>query len=82
MKRQDDTHAQVAEATETPAETVERKRREARRRFLIGGAAALPVIITMGQKQALAASAAVCASHSVYADEDGDPNNSFFCHVN
>ena len=73
---------QEIEDADERAEFVERKRREARRRFLIGGAAALPVIITMGQKQALAASAAVCASHSVYADEDGDPNNSFFCHVN
>jgi len=40
----------------------EDKRVAARRRFLLGGAAALPVIVTLGQKQAWAASSQVCAS--------------------
>ena len=44
------------------AESAETKRLAARRRFLLGGAAAVPVIVTLGQKQAWAASAAVCQS--------------------
>lgn len=43
-------------------EAAEAKRAAARRRFLLGGATALPVIITLGQKQAWAASAQVCQS--------------------
>lgn len=43
-------------------ESAEAKRLAARRRFLLGGAAAVPVIVTLGQKQAWAASAAVCQS--------------------
>ncbi|MFQ5774660.1 MAG: hypothetical protein ACE5GS_09095 [Kiloniellaceae bacterium] len=60
------------DAPETPAagpaqpggtsNSAEVKRLAARRRFLLGGATALPVIVTLGQKQALAASAQVCAS--------------------
>ena len=40
----------------------EAKRVAARRRFLLGGATALPLIVTLGQREAWAASAAVCAS--------------------
>jgi len=40
----------------------EAKRVAARRRFLLGGAAALPLIVTLGQKQAWAASVQVCSS--------------------
>ena len=38
------------------------KRKAARRRFLLGGATALPLIVTLGQREAWAASAAVCQS--------------------
>lgn len=79
MDRQDDT--QTPPAIDSQAEAGERRRIEARRRFLIGGAATLPIIITMGQKQALAASAAACASAGIFTDQDEDPLNSFFCHV-
>ena len=40
----------------------EAKRMAARRRFLLGGATALPLIVTLGQREAWAASAAVCQS--------------------
>ena len=42
--------------------TAEDKRVAARRRFLLGGATALPLIVTLGQREAWAASAAVCQS--------------------
>ena len=42
--------------------TAEDRRQAARRRFLMGGAAALPMIVTLGQKEAFAASAGVCMS--------------------
>ena len=42
--------------------SAEAKRRAARRRFLLGGATALPMIVTLGQREAWAASAAVCQS--------------------
>jgi len=47
-----------------PAEaaTAEAKRLAARRRFLLGGATALPLIVTLGQREAWAASAALCQS--------------------
>ena len=43
----------------TPSEA---KRLAARRRFLLGGAAAVPLIVTLGQREAWAASTAVCRS--------------------
>lgn len=54
-----------------PAEraTAEAKRLSARRRFLLGGAAALPAIVTLGQKEAWAASAAVCQSLNMSYDK-------------
>ena len=55
------------ESTDKPdlRRTAEEKRMAARRRFLKGGAAALPVIVTLGQTQAWAASSQVCASMGV-----------------
>lgn len=49
----------------TATSAAESKRQAARRRFLLGGAGALPVIVTLGQKQALAASASVCQSAGI-----------------
>lgn len=46
----------------------EAKRLAARRRFLIGGAAALPLIVTLGQREAWAASSSVCKSMGVGYD--------------
>ena len=48
-----------------PAETSEDRRLAARRRFLKGGAAALPVLVTLGHKEAFAASMQVCMSANV-----------------
>lgn len=48
-----------------PPKTAEDRRLAARRRFLQGGAAALPVLVTLGHKEALAASIQVCMSANV-----------------
>ncbi len=45
----------------TPQEIVEAKRLEARRRFLLGGAAALPVLITMTGARAAPITLTACA---------------------
>ncbi len=45
----------------TPQEIVEAKRREARRRFLLGGAAALPVLITVTRARAAPITWTACA---------------------
>ena len=50
---------------EQSAKAAEKQRQAARRRFLMGGAAALPVIVTLGQRQAFAASAQVCQSAGI-----------------
>ena len=50
-------------------DSAEAKRLAARRRFLLGGAAALPLIVTLGQKEAWAASAAVCDSVDMSYDK-------------
>lgn len=56
------------EASDRP-DAYEAKRLAARRRFLLGGAAALPIVATLGQKEAWAASRAVCQSRSLgYGD--------------
>jgi len=44
------------------SDAAEAKRLAARRRFLLGGATAIPVIVTLSQKQAWAASSQVCQS--------------------
>ena len=49
--------------------TAEDKRIAARRRFLLGGATALPLIVTLGQREAWAASAAVCQSLGLGFDQ-------------
>lgn len=53
------------EASESSAEA---KRIAARRRFLLGGATALPMIVTLGQREAWAASASVCQSMGMRFD--------------
>ncbi len=53
------------EASESSAAA---KRIAARRRFLLGGAAALPMIVTLGQREAWAASASVCQSMGMRFD--------------
>ena len=50
-------------------EAAEAKRLAARRRFLLGGAAALPLIVTLGSKEAWAASAALCQSLNLEYDK-------------
>lgn len=50
------------EPSATAEAKVEANRLAARRRFLLGGAGALPVIVTLGRGQALAASLEVCQS--------------------
>jgi hypothetical protein len=68
-----------------PAEeaAVEAKRLAARRRFLLGGASALPLIATLGTKEAWAASAAVCQSLNMSYDskyaEAGGFSASLYC---
>lgn len=54
-----------------PAEAAaaEAKRLAARRRFLLGGATALPLIVTLGQREAWAASSAVCQSLGMTYDK-------------
>jgi len=49
---------------------VEAKRLAARRKFLLGGASALPLIATLGTKEAWAASAAVCQSLNMSYDTE------------
>lgn len=74
-------------AAKDDAEAYEAKRLAARRRFLMGGAAALPLVVTLGQKEAWAASAAVCRSHGVYNQDltYQDPQKGFqvsmFCRL-
>jgi hypothetical protein len=53
----------------TEETAVEAKRLAARRRFLLGGASALPLIVTLGTKEAWAASAGVCQSLSMGYDK-------------
>lgn len=55
--------------------TAEAKRLAARRRFLLGGAGALPVIVTLGQKQAFAASLHVCQSAGLEMGEGFTAND-------
>lgn len=56
------------EASDRP-DVHETKRLAARRRFLMGGAAALPIVATLGQKEAWAASREVCQSRGLrYGD--------------
>ena len=57
------SHGRAQGETSTKAEA---NRLAARRRFLLGGAAALPIIVTLGGKQAFAASIRVCASAGMY----------------
>lgn len=47
---------------ESPPDSAERKRLAARRRFLVGGAAAVPVVLTFGPRQAHAMGGSVCIS--------------------
>jgi len=54
---QEDAHAAASAAS--PAEA---KRLEARRQFLRGAGAAVPVVLTFGVREARAASASICAS--------------------
>lgn len=69
------------------ADAHETERLAARRRFLVGGAAALPMVVTLGQKEAWAASGAVCRSQGVYnyganftnADNQAGFRASMFC---
>ncbi len=49
--------------------STEAKRLAARRRFLLGGATALPLIVTLGQREAWAASQAVCQSMGLAYDK-------------
>ena len=72
----------------TPHDVAEAKRLEARRRYLIGGASALPLIVTIGwSRRANAASMNVCLSLMDNPDfdvEDIDPEDrtlSMFCEV-
>ncbi len=68
-------------------DSAEAKRLAARRRFLLGGAAALPLIVTLGQKEAWAASVAVCQSLDMSYDKkyvknelkDGGWKTSLYC---
>ena len=46
----------------TPQEIVEAKRLEARRRFLLGGAAALPVLMTLTRARAAPITLTACAA--------------------
>ncbi len=55
----------------------ESKRLAARRRFLLGGAAMVPVIVTIGQREAHAASMLLCLSLDLKPKEDYDPINEF-----
>ncbi len=58
----------------TPHDVAEAKRLEARRRYLIGGASALPLIVTIGRsRQAFAASQNVCLSLEAQGIETDDP---------
>ena len=52
-------------------ETAERKRLAARRRFLVGGAAAVPVVLTFGHRQAHAAGMSVCVSQIGFPGQGG-----------
>ena len=72
----------------TPQMSAEAKRLEARRRYLIGGASALPLMVTIGRsRQAFAASENVCQSllgNPNFDVEDIDPEDrtpSMFCEV-
>lgn len=74
-------------AANVDADIYEAKRLAARRRFLLGGAAALPLVVTLGQKEAWAASAAVCRSRGVFTRDltYQDPQKGFqvsmFCRL-
>ena len=57
--------------------TAEANRLAARRRFLLGGAGALPIIVTLGGKQAFAASLQVCQSAGLGMGDGFTKNDQF-----
>lgn len=64
---------------QTSADAAERKRLAARRNFLLGGAAAAPVILTCGPRQAHAAGRSVCVSQLGFPAEG--PTPTFVCNL-
>ena len=64
---------------QSAADAAERKRLAARRNFLLGGAAAAPVIMTFGPRQAHAAGRSVCASQVGFPAEG--PTPTFVCNL-
>lgn len=65
-------HAQGETSTKAEA-----NRLAARRRFLLGGAGALPIIVTLGGKQAFAASLQVCQSAGLGMGDGFTKNDQF-----
>ena len=57
--------------SESSPDSAERKRLAARRRFLVGGAAAVPLILTFGHREAHAAGMSVCMSQVGFPGEGG-----------
>lgn len=65
---------------ESAADPAEAKRLAARRKFLIGGAAGVPVVLTFGHRQAHAAGRSVCMSQLGFPGE-GDGTPTFVCRL-
>ncbi len=66
----------------TPHDVAEAKRLDARKRLLIGGVAALPLIVTVGRRQAYAFGASVCASLLLQGvDLDFENEGSLVCEL-
>ncbi len=59
--------------------SLEEKRRAARRRFLVGGAASVPVVLTLGIERASAASYLTCLSLNNAKQVTTNKHNSYFC---
>ena len=80
--RHEEEGGQVVERSDVScADKAEVKRREIRRRLLLGGSAVVPIIITtINPRRALAASEMVCKSINPSAmDGNSDPDDSFYC---
>lgn len=83
-RHQEDSHqeepGQISERGEALcADKAEAKRRELRRRFLLGGLAIVPIITTINPRRAFAASELVCASIPHTDPPMGEASESFVC---
>ena len=82
-----DLVSQSQKPISTPHDVAEAKRLEARRRYLVGGASALPLIVTIGwSRRAFAASENVCASllaqgADLEFEDEPLPGASFICEL-